>query len=541
MSVALIDIRRIVERAGLRRFLEETARFYESALVINDSEGRVLFRWNEPDEGLPDPAAGLEVMVNDSTMGYVSAAAHRCRDAAAAMALAEHVADLLGEFALKEFELNDLSQEILDSYEEVNLFYDISGALGAVRDVEGVCSVILDKACEIIRVSRASILLLDEASGELRIAAARGIPEEERAGVRIAAGEGISGRVLESRIPQLVDDVRRLPSGLLRGYEQYATRSFISVPLCVDRTESSAGARGSGGGGSDQHRAIGVINMTDRVDRANFSSGDLKLLSALASQAAVLIENNRLIGYEKELKIARNIQQSLLPGAPPVVPGIDLAGRCLPARNVGGDYYDFLLRDVSGHLAVTIADVSGHNVASAIMMAVVRTALRSELRGGAEPAAVLERLNDLLYEDLTRAELFLSLYCVVYDPATKRLRYAKAGHNPALLYRPTESACRLLDADGILTGVVPGAVYSDEVVTLKEGDTVLLYTDGLVEASSPRGEMFGMDRLARALEDAHGLAAGALIEHLFTEVRAFSGERSQLDDMTAVVLKVTDC
>jgi serine phosphatase RsbU (regulator of sigma subunit) len=226
--------------------------------------------------------------------------------------------------------------------------------------------------------------------------------------------------------------------------------------------------------------------------------------------------------------------------APPAFPGLDLAGACVPARNVGGDYYDFLVREEEGHLAAVIADVSGHNVASALMMAVVRSALRSEIRQSGDPAVILERLNSFLYEDLTRAELFLSLLCVVYEPGTGRLRFASAGHNPALLCRPADGGCRALDADGLLTGVLEEMSYPEEEETLQAGDVILLYTDGLVEAMDPSGLMFGMERLATALERSCRLPAGPLLNVLFDEVYAFSGERSQADDMTAVVLKVTD-
>jgi serine phosphatase RsbU (regulator of sigma subunit) len=446
---------------------------------------------------------------------------------------------------VKEYELNDLSREILDSYEEVNLFYRISSALGTAHDIEGVCSVILRNVCEIIRVNRASILLLDEKKRELYGAAAVGIPDEDLREIRVRVGEGISGKVLESRTPQLVDDIRHLPGGLLSGYEEYATRSFISVPLLVERGgEESPAASGVLNIGDrswvaePRGRAIGVINMTDKADNAIFTSGDLKLLTALANQAAVLIENIRLIEFEKELRIARDIQESLLPEAPPKVPGVDLAGSCVPARNVGGDYYDFILREEEGDLATVIADVSGHNVASALMMAVARSAMRRNLCLLSDPGEVLRRLNSFMYDDLTRSELFLSALCWVYEPGTRKLRVANAGHNPALLSRPSEGGCRLLDAEGLLSGVVPDCDYPYEEYDLEPGDVVLLYTDGIVEAMDPSRIMFGLDRLADSLERHRDQSAAGIIDRIFEDVYSFSGEGAQADDMTAVALKV---
>lgn len=546
MSLLLVDLEAIVERSAIARFLEETARFYGSRVTVADADGAAVAALNGgADEG--DLACRLPVEVCGTRLGTVLASPVKPEDERAAVALATHVAGLVEELATREYELNDLSQEILDSYEQVNLFYGISSALGSVRDVEGVCRVILDKACEIIKVSRASILLLDDRTGDLRVAAARGISEEERRSIRIPVGEGISGQVLESRTPRLVDDVRNLPVGLLRNYEKYTTRSFVSVPLCLDPGASpeptgAAAVRLEEGIvlPAERSRAIGVINMTDRTDRASFTSGDLKLLTALAGQAAVLIDNMRLIGIEKELKIARNIQQSLLPVAPPDVDGLELAGSCVPARNVGGDYFDFLVRPDGRQVFVVVADVSGHNLASALMMAVARTALRSQILESGAPGRSLERLNSFLYEDLTRSELFLSLLLMAYEPGRRRLRFANAGHNPSILYRPSEGGCRTLDAEGLLAGVIDDVPYPDEVVDLLPGDVVLLYTDGLVEAKGRDGEMFGIDRLARSLEENSERPAGPLLSRIFEDVYSFSGHRNQADDMTAVVLKVTE-
>ncbi|MHC4861496.1 MAG: PP2C family protein-serine/threonine phosphatase, partial [Planctomycetota bacterium] len=373
-----------------------------------------------------------------------------------------------------------------------------------------------------------SILLLDEKCDELFIAAARGIDEEEAREVRIPVGQGISGKVLNSRVPRLVDDVELLPQDLLAGYEKYATRSFISVPLVVDRR-----SKGSDG------RAIGVINMTDKESEEEFTSGDLKLLTALANQAAVLIENFRLIDIEKELRIARRIQRSLLPVAPPDVSGIDIDGSCVPAHNVGGDYFDFVHREDEGLIAAVIADVSGHDIASALMMAVVRSSLRGEIRRSSDPAAVLREVNGALYEDLTRAELFLSVFCCLYDVNSGRLRFANAGHGPGLLYRPGESSTRLLDAEGLLVGVLDDVPFAESEVQLEPGDVVLLHTDGIVEASDASGAMFGMERLSAALERSAHFHADEILERIFEEVYSFGGKGVQSDDMTAVVLKVT--
>lgn len=548
LGANLVELQAVLARTNLDRFLSETARFYACRLFVLGPSGEIVSSLHAEGAPGPLPPAGSPrrrpVEVYGSVLGHVLAVPEFPEDERSAIALAGHVADLLAELAMKEYELNDLSREILDSYEEVNLFYDLAAALGSVRDVEGICSVVLSKACEIIRASRASILLFDEKTSDLYVAAARGIPAEELPTIRIVPGEGITGKVFESRTARLVDDVTCLPAGLLSGYEAYATRSFISVPLCIERGGPGVG-RPSGSSfaertwmAGDRCRAIGVVNLADRLDRENFTSGDLKLLTALAGQAAVLIDNMRLIGLENELRIAHNIQRSLLPLKPPESPGYGFAGRCVPARNVGGDYYDFLVREEDGGIAAVIADVSGHNVASAIMMAVARTALRSEIVRSGDPARVLVALNDFLYEDLTRAELFLSVFLMVLDPETGRLRYSNAGHNPPLLFRRDGRGCRTIEAEGLLAGVLDDVEYHEESMQLEPGDLILLYTDGLVEAQDGHGALFGMDRLAGILEKHAELPPERIVEEIFAAVYAFCADRPQVDDMTGVVLKV---
>ncbi len=553
-----IDIERILSRSGLSEFLEQTARFYACGLVLLDRKLTPLsmlnctpVRMDQMELGFSE--AGGEwrigipclrtVRAYGYTVGVVATDPADPNDGHAAKALADHVSTLLTELATQEFELDDLSQEILDSYEEVNLFYDLSSALKRARKVEDVCRIVLEKACDIIRARRASILLLDPLDQELHLTAAIGIPESEFESIRIRPGEGISGRVLESRTPRLVDDVRSLPNDLLNNYERYTTQSFISVPLCVDDgsmpMEVTALTDTTWLSGSGE-RAMGVINLADRLDGREFSSGDLKLLGALASQAAVLIENIRLIGVEKELGIAREIQAGLLPETPPRIPGLDLSGRCVPARNVGGDYYDFLPDADGKEVSVLVADVSGHNVASALMMAVARSALRRELEVTRNPGSALQAVNRTLHDDLSRTELFLSIFCLRVEADQRRIRYASAGHNPPILMRNGTGEMIALEAEGLLTGVVSDVTFQEESLAVEPGDVLFLYTDGITEAANRQGEMFGVDRLENTLRSAKSQPAEGIIKRVFEEVRRFSGGIPQSDDMTAIALKIED-
>ena len=292
----------------------------------------------------------------------------------------------------------------------MNLFYGITARMHQVGSTGGICNTILDRACEIVKAARASILLADPHTGVLRIAASRGMSPQQAAAVRVQPGEGVIGKVMKTGQAVVVDDAGAMARERRSPAERYASKSFISVPLRVFNPEELSGAAP---GQAGRHAPLGVLSMTDKAGGRPFTSGDVKLLSALASQAAVLLDNTRLAGIEKEMGLAREIQATLLPQKAPSVPGTELAGICAAARNVGGDYYD-LLALPGGKAGILIADVSGHNVGAALMMAVSRAALRAEIDRGDDPAEVLARANRLLEPDLARAELFVSVFFAVF-------------------------------------------------------------------------------------------------------------------------------
>ncbi|MHC4924815.1 MAG: PP2C family protein-serine/threonine phosphatase [Planctomycetota bacterium] len=530
------DVGRVVGDPGVQRLLRGTALLRGVRVVVGDRDRTVLAAFGRQ-EGTPaefpedsDGTVSQRLEVYDRLSGWVWAGPEDGAADPDPEGAAKAAVDLVGALATKDYESESLSQSLLDSFEEINLFYGITARIHAVGSNEGICATILDRACEIMGSKRASILLADSRTGVLRIVASRGIPEEQVARVRVQPGEGVTGKVMNSGQIMLVDDTAT--NGDNGGREgRYSSRSFISVPLQV------FDPAGTGAMESDQGvmKPLGVLNMTDKADHGRFTARDLKLLSALASQAAVLLENNRLTGIAKELALAKNIQASLLPQRAPSIAGAELGGVCEPAHNVGGDYYD-MVELPDGRAGLLIADVSGHNVGAALMMAVSRAALRAEIFRGEEPDAVLATVNRLLDGDLSRAELFVSVFYAVYDPASGTLTYANAGHNLPFLLREGSEEVEELDANGILFGVLPDYEFECKTVTLSPGDLLLLYTDGFTEASDTAGEMFGEGRLAGVLVRERRTPMEELPRAILRDVDAFSAEAAQ-DDRTAVMLR----
>ncbi len=253
----------------------------------------------------------------------------------------------------------------------------------------------------------------------------------------------------------------------------------------------------------------------------------------------------RLEEERHEMEIAKEIQLSLLPTAPLAAAGILVAGYCLPATHVGGDYFDYFSSENA--VDIVIADVSGHSVAAAMIMAEARSTLKMEthrmlkektgLSQGA--AAILSNLNSLLFEDLNRSDRFITMFYAKYDAVTRELTYANAGHNRPLLLRRREHACTELDADGLILGVKQDTYFEERKLHLERDDTLLFYTDGITEAESKAGEFFGTRRLCDIFVTHAGASNQEIIDAVIAELQQFGQSTSFADDISLVVLKVT--
>ena len=254
---------------------------------------------------------------------------------------------------------------------------------------------------------------------------------------------------------------------------------------------------------------------------------------ALIAEAAVRLrraEEDRA-REAREMSAARVIQQQLLPKELPSFPGWRVAAHYRPAREVGGDFYDFLeLPD--GEVAILTGDVTDKGIPAALVMASTHSILRGEASGVVSPGAVLARANDRLYPDIP-PRMFVTCLCAVLDPASGRLRFANAGHN--LPYAATADGVVELRARGMPLGAMPGMAYEERELNLAPGDTVLFHSDGLAEAHGPSGEMFGFPRLRKLARNSGG--SGQLIDACLAELKEFVGaDWEQEDDITMVAL-----
>jgi serine phosphatase RsbU (regulator of sigma subunit)/anti-sigma regulatory factor (Ser/Thr protein kinase) len=293
----------------------------------------------------------------------------------------------------------------------------------------------------------------------------------------------------------------------------------------------------------NQGELVGLLNLGARLSEQEYSSEDYRLLSNLASQAAPALRVAQLVRQqqaelqqrerlEQELRVARIIQETLLPKETPSREGWEMAGFWQPARAVGGDFYDFIPLP-HGRLGLVIGDVTDKGVPAALLMATTRSTLRAAAERYSSPGLVLERVNELLCGDIPR-NMFVTCQYIILDPNEGRLVFANAGHNLPILR--SETGVQELRATGMPLGLLPNMSYEEKEAFIEPGESLLLYSDGLVEAHSPLGELFGFPALRELVAGHPG--GGTLIPFLLEMLQSFTGEGwEQEDDVTLLTLK----
>jgi sigma-B regulation protein RsbU (phosphoserine phosphatase) len=294
-----------------------------------------------------------------------------------------------------------------------------------------------------------------------------------------------------------------------------------------------------------RHEISGLLLAGQPVGRGAYSAQEKRLLRGVSAQFAMMIENSRLTEriveqerLRRELALAAEVQMRLFPDNNPDTATLQLFGVCLPARGVGGDYYDFLhLGD--GRIGIALADVAGKGIAAALIMSVVQASLRS-LAGsdGVSLAELAAKMNRLLYRS-TGPSSYATFFYAEVDEDKRQLRYVNAGHNPPFLLRSGHTAAiELLSTGGTIIGMFPQSSYQEAVVDLRAGDVLMVFTDGVPEALNPADEEFGEERLKEALVRLSGLPVGEMSSRLLQELKQWISDAAQYDDLTFVLMKV---
>jgi sigma-B regulation protein RsbU (phosphoserine phosphatase) len=299
-------------------------------------------------------------------------------------------------------------------------------------------------------------------------------------------------------------------------------------------------------------RLMGVLALGPKRSEQPYSKSDLQLLTSVGTQTGLALENSELIQtlkvelaqsarMNRELEIAREVQERLFPQSFPQLPGVQVAGACRPAQGVGGDYYDCMITG-NGKLGLAIGDVSGKGISAALLMASLRAGLRGQtMQGATNLAQIVTNINSLLY-DSSASNRYATFFFAEYDPATCTICYVNAGHNPPLLLRPLPNgSCErhmLADGGGPVVGLMPNAEYVQCQFQMRTGDLLLLYTDGISEAMDPTEEEWGEARMADQTERLAAGSAQEVLNGLVIAADAFASGAPQHDDMTLLVMKL---
>jgi sigma-B regulation protein RsbU (phosphoserine phosphatase) len=344
--------------------------------------------------------------------------------------------------------------------------------------------------------------------------------------------EKIFGWLAEAAIGQPLAEL--IVPARFRAYFYQALKLFLHTGICpwLDTLVEQTAVR-QDGSEFPVELSVAALKMGNTY---SFSGFIHDITTRKAAEQQIRDAQIELAIAQSEIKIAQHIQTSLLPSLPIQAPAFTVAGLCLPADKIGGDYFDYFYHDEQC-LDMVIADVSGHSIGPALFMVEARSVIRTQASRSGGAAAILGVLNHFLYEDLNKADYFITAFYAQYDLSQQRLAYANAGHSSPLLLRAGAAACEQLDADGMILGVRKSVVFEEKQIPLAAGDVLLLYTDGLTEADNPDGEFFGLERVSQIFLQQAGQAPQTIIEALLAGLKAFCQRESFNDDITLLVFQ----
>jgi serine phosphatase RsbU (regulator of sigma subunit)/putative methionine-R-sulfoxide reductase with GAF domain len=406
--------------------------------------------------------------------------------------------------------------------------FKLAGEIGRETDLSGLLLMILNKSRPWIQAEACSIFLPDEETGELAIHSAQGDSAPQLGTLRVPKGKGIVGSAMEEKKTIRVDDVSKDPRFYAKADEKtgWKTKALLASPLL------------------DGGECVGVIEFLNPIGRLAFTSSDetmVEYFAGLVAAALVRIRAHKAAleraAVQRDLDLARELQGGLLPKVFPTreeAPGIELFARLEPAKEVSGDLYDFFTIE-PGKMCFVVGDVSGKGIAAGIFMAVTRTLIRATTVPGRSPLEIMNRVNAQLAKE-NQASLFVTMILGIVDTTTGRMVYGQGGHNPPILV-PAQGKPTYEPAGGMPLGVFEDAKFGERELQLKPGETLLVYTDGVTEAMNEAKDLFGEDRLEKAVTGVASLSSEKIAERVIEQVEGFVLEAERSDDITLLAIQ----
>ncbi len=417
--------------------------------------------------------------------------------------------------------LEEENQRLKRAVGELSCLNELAQEIGSSLNSESIMSSVVNRALESVRAKQGDITLIDEKSTERQTLIRAMVSSVKQPAYHLT--ESLTGWMLAGKRPLVINDPR--------GDDRFsgvawpeAVKSVMCVPLMV------------------KSKLIGVLSVYNKMTDGGFDDDDERLLGIIAAQSAQVIETARLYEEERallevreDLRLAARIQQKLLPKAAPIVSGYDIAGTSLPARQVGGDYFDFI-RTEEVDFAVGVGDVSGKGLPASLLMANLQATVRGQALVGHSCREIVNRSNQLIYHS-TAPEKFATFFLCGFDSVKELICYTNAGHDPALLFPGSEDSPRFLKTGGIPLGIKERFSFLEESMPFAPGDLLVIYSDGITEAFNSKEEEFGLDRLISTIAAYRKKPAQDLQQMILKAVAAHVGDSPQHDDITLLIVK----
>ncbi len=417
--------------------------------------------------------------------------------------------------------LEEENKRLRRAVEELSVLNDLARAIGASLNTQEIIQTIVRRSLRACGAEQGVITLVEEESNQSMKTLVRTMVSS-REQEHFHFNQALLGWMHLNKKPLVIHDPKT--DERFRGIPwDESIHSLIAVPMVV------------------KSELRGVLTVYNKKEGTSFTEDDQRLLAIIAAQSAQIVENARLYEKEKtlvkmqeEVRFAARIQSELLPKSPPVIPGYEIAGRTIPAQEVGGDYYDFIPID-EHRWAFCLGDVTGKGLPASLLMANLQATLRGQTLTAVVPKICLERSNQLLYQS-TSPEKFATLFYGILDARNHQIHYSNAGHDNPMLCGDRPDPMRL-KTGGIPLGMLPEFPFEQESVPLESGSLLVAFSDGVTEAMDGREEMFGEERIKAVIDGCRHASASQIIDQLVAAVKKHANGYPQSDDITVVVVR----
>jgi len=412
---------------------------------------------------------------------------------------------------------NRIKAQRLEAISQVNVI------MKSINDLDNMLTVLMQFILSVVSAEGGSIQLL---SGKKMVTKVHSnFPDKIRRDYQLKSGETLSEFVVRNKDVCVVENYQTDPRVIQKDNFKVQIESYICLPIMV------------------KNEVIGVVSIVRKIGGLlpKISQDDIRTLNTIMSLSGTAIKNAILYqaavkkqGLDQELRIATDIQSKLLPASVPERDQLTFSALSVPARGIGGDFYDFFYLD-DGKIGICVADIVGKGVSAGLFMAMLKSLLHSQLQKVYEPAAALTKINQLLYNDPV-IDKFVPMFYAILDPESLRLRYSNAGHEPAVWL--SDGQINSLDTEGLPLGAVFDSQYGEKEIQLSDGDVLSVFTDGVVDARNAKNVSFGLERTWAVIRKFSGYSSKGITDKIFAHVNRFIKGVTQSDDITVVTLKI---